>query len=188
MSTQTLWYVSRGSGVISLALLTLVLVLGVLTRDGRPLPGLPRFAVAGLHRNTALLAVVFLTAHIATAILDQYVTLTWTAAFVPLSAGYDRLRVGLGSLALDLVLAIVVTSLLRHRIGARTWQAVHWTAYAVWPISLVHGFTTGTDLRHGGLILLTAACVLVVVDAVAWRVLVVPPSRRAVPSGRATRA
>ncbi len=34
MSSQALWYVSRGSGVISLVLLTLVLVLGVLTRGG----------------------------------------------------------------------------------------------------------------------------------------------------------
>lgn len=180
MSSQALWYASRGSGVVSLVLLTLVLVLGVLTRGGRPLPGLPRFAVAGLHRNAALLSVVFLLAHIGTAILDSYVNLSWTAALVPFVAGYQPFRTGLGAIALDLILALVATSLLRDRIGARTWKALHWTAYLVWPVALLHGFTSGTDLRHGGLLWLTVGCVLLVVSSVAWRVAALSSDRLAV--------
>ena len=46
---------------------------------------------------------------------------------------------------LVLVIAIVVTSLLRHRIGARAWRVVHWLAYLCWPVALLHGLGTGSD-------------------------------------------
>lgn len=184
MTSQALWYLSRGSGVVSLVLLTLVLGLGVVTRDGRTLPGLPRFAVAGVHRTAALLAVGFLAVHVGTAILDPYVPLDWTAAFVPFAAGYRTFRVGLGALAFDVLLAVVITSLLRRRLGTRAWRAVHWLSYAVWPVALVHGFTTGTDLTHGGLFWLTAGCMVVVLVAAAWRLAVVPSDRLALSARR----
>ena len=58
--TTALWYASRATGVVSLLLLSLVVMLGILVnRQGR-LPGLPTFAVTGLHRNLSLLAVVFI--------------------------------------------------------------------------------------------------------------------------------
>ncbi len=57
------WYASRATGIVAMLLLTAVLVLGlVVTRQGR-IPGLPRFAVAGLHRNLSLLAVAFIAVH-----------------------------------------------------------------------------------------------------------------------------
>ncbi len=136
--------------------------------------------MAGLHRNAALLAVVFLIAHIGTAILDSYVDLSWTTALLPFTGGYQPFRTGLGAIALDLSVALVATSLLRNRIGARTWKALHWTAYLVWPVALLHGFTSGTDLRHGGLLWLAVACVLLVVGSVAWRLAALSSDRRAV--------
>ena len=67
-SSTVLWYASRATGVVALLLLTAVMLLGLLvTRQGR-LPGLPRFAVTGLHRNLSLLAVVFVLVHVVTAV------------------------------------------------------------------------------------------------------------------------
>ena len=69
------WYASRATGIMAMLLLTAVLVLGlVVTRQGR-IPGLPRFAVAGLHRNLSLLAVAFIAVHVLTAVLDSYVSI-----------------------------------------------------------------------------------------------------------------
>lgn len=73
-SSTALWYMSRATGVVALLLLTAVVLLGLLVaRQGR-LPGLPRFAVTGLHRNLSLLSVVFIAAHVLTAVTDGYVT------------------------------------------------------------------------------------------------------------------
>jgi methionine sulfoxide reductase heme-binding subunit len=171
-NSAALWYLSRGTGVVTLVLFTVVMVLGAITRNGRPLPGLPRFAVAGLHRNAALLAVVFLAVHIGTAVIDPFVTIRWIDAVVPFGSAYQPFWLGLGAIAVDLMLAIVVTSLLRHRIGRPVWRAVHWTAYLCWPIALVHSFVLGPDLRSGYQLLLGVFCVLVTAAAIGWRIAV----------------
>ncbi len=167
---SALWFLSRGSGVVLLVLMTLVVLLGLLTRAGRPLPGLPRFAVAGLHRNASLLSLAFLAIHIGTAVVDPYVTLRWVDAVLPFTAGYHPLSIGLGALSVDLLLAIVVTSLLRHRVGRRVWRAVHWSTYAAWPLAIAHSLALGPDIGHGFLLWLTVACIAAPVGALTWRV------------------
>ena len=183
MSADTaLWYASRATGVVCLLLMTAVVLLGILvTRQGR-LPGLPRFAVTGLHRNLSLLAVLFLVIHVVTAILDPFVTIGWVATVVPLASPYRPVWIGLGAVALDLMAALVLTSLARARIGRRAWRAVHWLAYAFWPLSLAHGLGSSGDLRSGPLLWLSAACAAAVASALAVRALAganqVPAARR----------
>jgi sulfoxide reductase heme-binding subunit YedZ len=163
------WYLSRGTGITSLVLLTLVVVLGVLTRSARPLPGLPRFVTAGLHRNTSLLAVLFLAVHVVTAVLDPYALTGVLDVFLPFRGGYRPLWVGMGTLALDVLVALVVTSLLRHRIPDRLWRTVHGAAYACWPLALLHGLGSGTDAGTGWARAVALSCVLAVSAAVGWR-------------------
>jgi sulfoxide reductase heme-binding subunit YedZ len=107
----------------------------------------PRFAVAELHRTLALFSVAFLALHIVTAILDPYVSIGWAATVLPFASGYRTLAVGLGTLAVDLGGAVLVTSLIRIRLGWRVWRVVHWLAYAAWPVAFVHALTAGNDLR-----------------------------------------
>ena len=141
-----LWYLSRGTGAVTLVLLTATVVLGIAgTLRWRPAAGLPRFLVDGLHRNLSLLVVVLLAAHVLTAVLDPFAHLRAIDAVVPLASAYRPLWLGFGALALDLLIALVVTSLVRARLGLRAWRAVHWVAYACWPVALLHGLGTGTD-------------------------------------------
>ena len=167
--STALWYASRATGVVTLVLLTLVVLLGVLVnRQGR-LPGLPRFAVTGLHRSLSLIAVAFLAIHVITAIADPYVSIALIAAVVPFTSHYEPLALGLGALSLDLIAALVVTSLLRARIGRRLWRGVHWLAYASYPVAVLHSVTSAKDLRSGWLLALTAGCVLAVAAAACYR-------------------
>jgi len=168
-SGSALWYASRATGVICLVLLSLVAILGILiNRQGR-LPGLPRFAVTGLHRNLSMLTVAFLGVHIVTAIADGYAQIPWLSAVVPFTSGYERLWIGLGTVSVDLVAAVIVTSLLRDRLSPSLWRAVHWLSYASYPVTVVHSIGAGTDLRSGWLLGLTVATVLAVVAAVGYR-------------------
>jgi methionine sulfoxide reductase heme-binding subunit len=169
-SSTALWYFGRATGVVTLTLLTLVVLAGLLVnRQGR-LPGLPRFAVTALHRNIALLSVVFLTAHILLAVVDSYVSIGLVDAVVPFFGGYRPLWLGLGAVAFDLLAAIIITSLVRVRLGLRAWRAVHRLAYAMWPVALLHGVYTGDDLRSGALLWMTAVYAAAVVSAAGWRV------------------
>ncbi|MBV9048154.1 MAG: hypothetical protein JOY58_07790, partial [Solirubrobacterales bacterium] len=57
----------------------------------------------------------------------------------------------------------------RGRFGYRTWRAVHWTAYASWPVALLHGLGTGSDTKTGWMLVLTGVCVIAVIVAVVAR-------------------
>jgi methionine sulfoxide reductase heme-binding subunit len=167
--STALWYASRATGVVCLLLLSGVLVIGMLVnRQGR-LPGLPAFAVTGLHRNLSLLAVAFVAVHAGTAVADPFVTIRLVSVAVPFTSGYRPLWLGLGAVALDLVLALIVTSLLRARLGRRLWRGVHWLGYAAWPVAFVHGLGAGDDVRSGVLLALAIGCALAVAAALLWR-------------------
>jgi methionine sulfoxide reductase heme-binding subunit len=167
--STALWYASRATGVVSLLLLSLVVMLGILVnRQGR-LPGLPAFAVTGLHRSLSLLAVLFIAVHVATAVIDPYVSIGLAAVVIPFVSAYQPFWLGLGAVALDLIAALIVTSLLRARISRRFWRGVHWLAYAAWPVALVHGFGVSPDLRSGGLRALALGFALAVGAAGLWR-------------------
>lgn len=166
---EALWYFGRGTGVVSLALLTVVVVLGIGSRSGRPVFGLPRFAVTVVHRNASLLAVGLLAVHVTSLLFDPYAQLRLVDLVLPFGGAYRPLWLGLGTLASDLILALVVTSLLRHRLGVRAWRAVHWTAYAAWPVALLHGLGNGSDNGFLWFRAIAAACAAAALAAVVWR-------------------
>ena len=158
MTGAVLWYLNRATGITSLVLMTLTVVLGSLVRRHGRLPGLPRFAVAGLHRNVGLLSALLLVTHVGTAVVDSYVDIGASSAVVPFVAGYRPLAIGLGTFAVDLLALVIVTSLLREHLPHRLWKAVHLTSYVLWPLAFVHGITAGTDLGGGWLLALVLAC------------------------------
>jgi methionine sulfoxide reductase heme-binding subunit len=167
--TTAFWYASRATGIVALLLLTAVLALGILVnRQGR-LPGLPRFAVTNLHRNISLLAVAFIAVHVLTAVLDTYVSIPIASAVIPFASGYERLWLGLGAIAFDLMLAMIITSLVRGRLNRTLWRAVHLLAYACWPVAFAHSIGSSRDLQRGGMLYLAVGCALIVAAAVIWR-------------------
>lgn len=174
------WYATRASGVVSLVLLTCVVALGIAGTLRLRSDRWPRFVVTGLHRNLTLLTLVFLTGHIVTTLLDSFTPIGLRDAFVPFLASYRPIWLGLGAVAFDLLLALTVTSLLRARVGYRTWRSLHWLAYAAWPVALTHGLGTGSDARFGWMQALTVACLAFVAAAVARRLHASPaaPARR----------
>ena len=148
-STQWLWFISRGSGLVLLVLFTAVMVLGTATRLGWAPPRWPRFVAAELHRSLALFTVALLGLHVVTAIADPYVSIGWTATVIPFLSPYRTAAIGFGTLAVDLGGAVLLTSLVRHRLGLRAWRAVHWLAYLAWPAAFGHTLSAGADLRVG---------------------------------------
>lgn len=179
MTSETLWYANRATGAVCLVLFTVVVVLGIAVRLRGRIPGLPRFGTINLHRTLSLSATAFLALHITTATVDSYVNITILDAVIPFVSDYQPLWLGLGTVAFDLLLAVVITSLLRNRIGHRTWRATHWLAYASWPVALVHGIGIGTDTGTDWMTWLTIACVATALAAAGTRVtLGVRASRR----------
>ena len=150
-------------------LLTATVVLGVVDVSRWSSERWPRFVLDGLHRNVSLLALMTLSIHIVSAVLDSFAPVRITDAVVPFVSAYRPLWLGLGALAFDILLAVTLTSLARMRLGHKTWRAVHWAAYACWPLALLHGLGTGTDTRSFWMLALSTACLTAVVIAAGWR-------------------
>ena len=184
MNDTLLWYATRGAGVVSLVLLTGVVVLGIVSVMRWQTASWPRFLTTGLHRNLALTTLIFLAIHIVTAVVDPFTALGFNAAIIPFSSPYRRFWLGLGAVGIYLLLAILLTSLMRPLFGPRVWRLVHWLAYAMWPLALIHSIGTGTDPRFLWMLAIEAVCVGSVVAAIAWRVSrVAPTAWRQLPAG-----
>jgi methionine sulfoxide reductase heme-binding subunit len=175
LAPTPLWYATRASGYTALVLLSATVVVGLLTSMRQTSRDWPRFLVQSLHRNLSLLVVVFLLIHIATSVIDPFAKLSLADAAIPFIAGYRPLWLGLGVVSCELLIAITVTSLVRHRLGWRAWQVVHLLAYVSWPVAVVHGIGTGSDTKSVWALLLVTGCVVVVIGALVWRLAVAGP-------------
>jgi methionine sulfoxide reductase heme-binding subunit len=154
-----------------MVLLTVVVVLGVLSTMRFQATGWPRFLTPALHRNLSLLTIAFLGLHVVTAVVDPFTHLGWLTAVIPFSSYYRTIWLGLGTIAFELFAAVIVTSLVRGIIGQGAWRAIHWLAYASWPVAIVHGLGTGTDTWSAWLLVITIMCVAAVALAVGYRLL-----------------
>ena len=167
---SALWYLTRGTGTVALVLLTVSLALGIANVRRVRTDTVPRFVFDAVHRSASMLALAFLVVHIVTSVLDPFAPIRLIDAVLPFASSYRPVWLGLGALASDVLIALVVTSLLRRRFGYRAWRVTHWLAYACWPVALVHGLGTGSDAKTSWMLLLSAGCVVIVLVAVWVRV------------------
>ncbi len=169
-SPSWLWYATRGLGAATLIVLTCTVVVGIVTATrwiGQSTPG---FVAADLHRNLSLLALTLLAAHIVTTVLDPFAHIGVRDVIVPFGAAYRPVWLGLGVAAMEVMVAVAATSLMRGRVGPRAWRLIHWTAYGSWPLAVIHGLGTGSDARAPWLIGVVVSCVAAVLLALVQRI------------------
>jgi DMSO/TMAO reductase YedYZ heme-binding membrane subunit len=170
VSQPVLWYVDRGAGLVALLLLTTSVVMGVVSATRMRSERWPRFAVAQLHRNVALLALMFGAVHVLTAVTDSFVPLTLSDAVVPFQSAYKPFWIALGTIGADLMLAVLLTSAFRRRLGYRSWRSVHMLSYGCWGAGLIHAIGIGSDARSAvWAVIVLAACIGAVAGALVQR-------------------
>ncbi len=174
LPSQTLWWLNRATGIVLLVQLTVVVMLGI-GSSVRALPfRMPVFVTNELHRKLALMTLSLLVVHIVTAVLDSFVDISWLDSVVPFLSPYRTVWLGLGTLAVDLIIAAMITTALRPRLSERAWRATHALTYPAWAIAVLHGLGTGTDVRNAAFQIVTLVCVVLVVAATAARLVVLP--------------
>ena len=169
-TSTAFWYTTRATGIVALILLTATMVLGILTAGRAKSRSWPAFAQAELHKRISIMAMVFVAIHVLTSVLDTYVHLGWLSIVVPFSSSYEPFWTGLGTVAVDLMIAVAVSSALRQRISPRTWRGIHWLAYGSWPVAMAHALGEGTDGFKLWMDVLAGLCTVAVTVALIWRI------------------
>jgi methionine sulfoxide reductase heme-binding subunit len=169
VASSASWYAARAGGVTAYLLVSACVLAGILLAGKTRVPGLPRFAAEDVHRFLGLLAGLFIAVHIGGVALDSVVPFSLTQLVVPFTAGYRPLATGLGSVAVELLLAVSITNRLRSRLPYRLWRRAHYATLAVWLLATFHGILSGSDRDQTWLQLLYAAAVASVVGAAAVR-------------------
>ena len=169
LTSPYLWYISRATGSVSLVLLTLVVVLGILIANRVGGKAVGRFEISELHRMVSMSAVIFIALHVVATVIDSYVPTGLISSVVPMSSSYRRIPVAVGAVALDLLIAVWVTSLVQEKMRNVTWRLIHWLSYPMYAAAVLHGFLTGSDSHQRWWLLLTGISCLVFLGALTWR-------------------
>lgn len=169
LTSPYLWYTSRATGLVALVLLTSVVVLGTLVSNRVGGKKVGRFEFNELHRSLSLVAMTFLVIHVVTTVIDTYAPTGWLSAFVPFVSRYERVGVAVGTAAIDLMLAVWVSSLFKSRVRPETWRYIHWLSWLAYVAAIAHTFLIGADSRSDWGLALTSTCAAAVAVAALWR-------------------
>jgi predicted ferric reductase len=148
MNAQTWWYLARATGYVAWALVTTSVISGLLlsTRltNERPTPAW----ILDLHRFLAGTAVAFTALHIVGLVADNYVHFGAADILVPFASSWRTGAVALGVIAMYLLAAVEISSLLMRRLPRRLWRGIHLSSYVAFWAATFHLVTAGTDASH----------------------------------------
>ena len=154
--TSLWWYIARSSGIVAWALLALSVLWG-LALSTRALGRRPKANwLLDLHRFLGGLAVAFVAVHLVGLALDPWIEIGISQMLVPFSSSWNPLAVAWGVVALYLLAAVEITSLLRKHMPKRWWKGIHLSSYGLYAVATIHLLTAGTD-RHSPILLWAVA-------------------------------
>jgi DMSO/TMAO reductase YedYZ heme-binding membrane subunit len=179
VNPQLAWHLARASGLVAWALATLS-VVGGLALSGRVLRGrrVPPAWLTDLHRATGGLAVVFTGVHVVALLLDDYVGFSLVEVLVPFVSHWRPGPVAWGIVALYLLAAIEVSSLLRRRLSTTWWRRLHQLSVPLFGFGTIHLVTAGSDADHPAVRTAVFAAAALFVLLASFRVLSRPPRPR----------
>lgn len=175
------WLAIRGSGLTAWALLTAVVVWGLLLRTRLLGQKASPVSLLNLHRWLGALALGFLAVHLGLLLVDPAIKFNVAQLLIPGLAPWQPLAVSLGILALWAMVPVAVVGRLRQRLGKSgnaVFRKAHLIAYAAWPLATLHYVMAGTDaLTEWSLGLLLTGSTVIVLMLLA-RGFVPPPARK----------
>lgn len=182
MNDQVWWELARASGIVSWALLSLAVILGLLlgSRIGGKTP--PPAWLLDLHRMLGGLALSFVVVHVAGLWLDDFIRFGAADLLVPFASDWRPVPVAAGIVGLYLLAAVQVSSLMMKRLPKRLWRGVHTSSYVLFWLVAVHGALAGTDAGHPAYVAGSFASIGVVLFLTLFRLLTPRRSARRAPA------
>jgi predicted ferric reductase len=148
MNPQVWWFVSRSSGIVAWALLTLSVCWGLFISTKAVAKASSPAWLLDLHRYLGGLAVIFTGIHLVGLVADNYVTFGWAETFIPMASTWKPGPVAFGIVGFYLLLAVELTSLAMKRLPRRLWRWVHRSSFVLYFVATYHAISAGTDSEN----------------------------------------
>jgi sulfoxide reductase heme-binding subunit YedZ len=136
-------------GFVSLFLLWLTVVWGMILRTGWASTRIRHSTVYGVHMVLALLGLCLGFVHAFAQLANPTGTVYLVHVLVPFVNPLDRVGIGVGVVALELLTALVLSVLIQRRLGYARWRAVHTFAYVAFTLLVVHVLVSGSETTPG---------------------------------------
>src|SRR5713226_7609587 len=163
--TDLIWVVARSTGTAALVALVLSVLSGMALRSGALTWLSHNRGVRAVHDLTSVLWLPLAIAHVIALLLDPYAKVGLVDLVVPFLVSYGSFAIGLGTISLQLVAIVLVSTWLRSSLTQPGWLAIHRLSYVAFVAAFAHGLLAGTDFAQPALVALawvTAAALAVV--------------------------
>jgi len=146
--SDLVWIIARSTGTAALVALVLSVVSGMALRSGALAWLSHNRGVRAVHDLTSLLWLPLAIAHVIALLLDPYSKVGLIDLVVPFLVSYGSFAIGLGTISLQLVAVVLVSTWLRSSLTHQGWLAIHRLSYVAFVAAFAHGLLAGTDLAQ----------------------------------------
>jgi sulfoxide reductase heme-binding subunit YedZ len=160
-----IWIVARSTGTAALVALVLSVLSGMALRSGALAWLSHNRGVRAVHDLTSVLWLPLAIAHVIALMLDPYAKIGFADLIIPFLVPYGSLAIGLGTISLQLVVVVLISTWLRSSLTQHGWLAIHRLSYVAFVAAFAHGLLAGTDLAQpllSALAWITAAVLAIV--------------------------
>jgi len=172
------WHMTRAVATVSYILLTASVAWGLalsskIAKDVTPAP-----VTLDMHATLSWLALGLGAYHGFLLLLDTYYHYTLVNILIPFNGPYRPIEVGLGTLALWLMLLASASFSWRAWLGQKNWRLLHYLTFVAYGLATLHGVLAGTDSREPGMIILYASSALLTLFLTNYRLMAGGKQRR----------
>jgi sulfoxide reductase heme-binding subunit YedZ len=164
-TTDLIWVFARSTGTAALVALVLSVLSGMALRSGALAWLSHNRGVRAVHDLTSVLWLPLAVVHVITLLLDPYARVGLVDLFIPFLVSYGSFPIGLGTISLQLVAVVLISTWLRSKLTQQGWLAIHRLSYVAFVLAFAHGLLAGTDFAQpalAALAWLTGAVVVIV--------------------------
>jgi sulfoxide reductase heme-binding subunit YedZ len=176
---ESVHLVAATIGVVSYAALWAGTLWGTVLRSGWATSRLRHQTVHGIHMHVILLGLTLGIVHGLVQMAAPYGKVRAIDVVVPFSDRADPIGVGLGVLALELMIATALSVLIQRKLGYARWRALHSLGYLSFTMVAAHILISGTEVYSAPVRAAIAA---------SWAVVVVAGIATVAPVARVPRA
>lgn len=145
LSSETVWYAIRASGVIAYLFLAASTLWGLLLTTKVVKAWLPGAVALDLHNYLSWIAIGLTALHAVLLLFSDFFAYRVIDLLLPFTGPFEPFWVGLGVIGLYLMIATSLSFSFIKQLGHKSFRQIHYLTYAAFLLALLHSIVAGTD-------------------------------------------